>query len=86
MTENEYNLRMEIYQIGLKLEGDILEEDQIIRIGKELIAMSRVCENCAGKGEDGDPPDSNGVGGGVGICERCKGNCFSVPNARIERR
>lgn len=72
MHEELYILRRTVYRIGKQLKGDVFEEEDIIRIGKELIAESGLCTACDGTGEDGDPD------GGTYACDFCKGSGRSV--------
>lgn len=59
--------RKRIAAIGAMLEGDILAEEMLIALGKELVSLARLCSYCAGTGEDDD---------GEGLrfnCKRCNG-------------
>lgn len=46
--------RKRIAAIGAMLEGDILAEEMLIALGKELVSLARLCSYCAGTGEDDD--------------------------------
>jgi hypothetical protein len=65
--EDLYALRRVVFQIGKQLEGYELDEEDIRRLGKQLMAESRICPTCEGDGLGGDPE------GGMGPCEDCNG-------------
>lgn len=74
--------RLSVFGLGLKLRDYQLTESEVVRFGEEIIKLSGVCENCRGTGEDGDPPDASGVGGGIFICQHCDGTGFHTANNR----
>lgn len=76
-------LRIYVFGLGRKLRDYELTDDQVVRFGEEIIKLSGVCENCQGTGQDGDPPDANGVGGGIFICQRCDGTGFHTANTAV---
>ena len=78
MTVQEYDNRKRLFHLGKLLRDMELDEDERVRIGKELIMLSGVCPACNGEGLDGDPPDANGVGGGQWACDKCHGAGFTV--------
>lgn len=65
-----------MFHLGKRLRDTELDEDEIVRIGKEVIQLSGVCAACDGEGIDGEPPDANGVGGGQWNCDKCGGSGF----------
>jgi hypothetical protein len=73
VDEKTYLFSAELYRLGRQLKYYELDEEEYERIGQRLIEMSSVCENCDGTGQDGDPPDSAGVGGGIWPCSKCQG-------------
>ncbi len=90
MTEAEYNLRLLMYRTGQRLEGDTLDDDELVNLGKQLIAESLVCPHCDGTGEDGDPDGGSyacSTCGGKAIFEVCKcGQRMPPMNASIEAK
>lgn len=70
MTENEYNNRMRLFQIGDLFANYRLDEDEIMRLGEEIKDISGVCRQCRGEGLDGDGE------GPQTTCEHCSGKCF----------
>lgn len=67
LTEEVYNLRQLLYRTGNRLKGDILDDDDLAAIGKQLVTESRLCSLCDGTGEDGDED------GGSYACDACGG-------------
>ncbi len=65
--EDLFFLRRVVFQIGKQLEGYELDQEDISRFGKQLMAESRICPTCEGDGMGGDPD------GGSGPCEDCNG-------------
>lgn len=74
----EYNLRMSLYKIGQKLEGEELEEEDVVRLGSDIQSETGVCRSCGGNGQDGDGD------GGVYTCGTCKGAGIIVPSDQFD--
>lgn len=79
-------MRIAIFGFGVKLRDYALTESEVVRLGEDIIKLSGVCENCRGTGEDGDPPEANGEGGSMFLCQRCDGTGFSTANAEAHGR
>lgn len=85
MTKTEMDIRLAMFEAGRKVELFALDENEAVTIGRELIAESGVCYACRGTGEDGDPPDANGEGGGVWACRKCGGSGFTDRVATVRQ-
>lgn len=67
---------MRIYELAKELRDYELDDDDLERISRELIEITGICQACHGGGLDGEPPDANGVWGGVWACDTCDGTGF----------
>lgn len=83
MSESEYDLRQELFKIAVKLRDFEHDDEDVCRIGDRLVRLSLVCEQCHGTGQDGEPADANGVGGGVWACDKCNGGF--IANGGVDR-
>lgn len=77
----KHHERLRLFELGSRLEGYELSSSATMSIGEELVQLSGVCKNCHGSGEDGDPPDAAGEGGGRFPCEKCKGKGLVVDDS-----
>ena len=72
-AENRHYVDLRLFEIGQRLTGTVLDEEQIQQLGDELIALSGICRKCRGKSCDQDEE------GGVYPCT-CNGGKVPLPD------
>jgi hypothetical protein len=72
-SQSIFDQRLRLFNVGRNLRDYAFSEDEVVRFGQDIIKLSGICDNCQGSGEDGEPPDANGVGGAIFRCNKCGG-------------